>query len=594
MKNEFMNIVIVGHVDHGKSTVIGRLLADTNSLPEGKLEQIKVNCENNSKPFEYAFLLDALKEEQSQGITIDSARVFFKTSKRNYIIIDAPGHIEFLKNMVTGAARAEAAVLVIDAKDGVQENSRRHGYMLSMLGIKQVVILINKMDLVDYKKDIFNKLVKEYREFLSQIDMEAICFIPVSGRKGDMIVDRNDNLSWYKGETLLDTLDRFKKEVDVEDKPFRMPIQDVYKFTKYHDDRRIIAGNIETGSINVGDDVVFYPSGKKNTVETVEIFNSPKLENVGAGAAVGFTLKEQSYLKRGEIMTRVGEKSPEVTTRINVNLFWLGKQSMIMGREYILKLGTARVPVRLEKIEKVINASTLSEKEIGVKIQRHDVVECTLKLSQALAFDEISSIASTSRFVIVDKHDICGGGIIRQALKDNKSSIRESVLMRNLKWIKSNISHEQRAENYGQKAVLILITGDKETQRKEIGKCLEQKLFKKGRLVYFLAIGSVIHGLDSDLKNDPETRSEHFRRLSEVVNILLDTGIILIVTSIGMTQEDLDTIKIAIDSEEIMTFWVGDKGSTNINFDLNIKSDETVQRAANKIDKLLKDLKFYS
>jgi bifunctional enzyme CysN/CysC len=265
-KSESMNIVIAGHVDHGKSTVIGRLLADTNSLPDGKLEQVRENCRRNSKPFEYAFLLDALKDEQSQGITIDSARVFFKTEKRHYIIIDAPGHIEFLKNMVTGASHAEAALLVIDAAEGVQENSRRHGYMISMLGIRQIVVLVNKMDLVDYKQEVFDAIVAEYTEFLDGIDVKAKSFIPVSGMEGDAVAALTDKMPWYSGQTTLQSLDNFKKEAPPVNMPFRMPVQDVYKFTKAGDQRRIIAGTVDTGSVTGGDEVIFYPSGKRSTV----------------------------------------------------------------------------------------------------------------------------------------------------------------------------------------------------------------------------------------------------------------------------------------------------------------------------------------
>ncbi|MCF7929080.1 MAG: 50S ribosome-binding GTPase, partial [Spirochaetales bacterium] len=203
---ETMNIVVTGHVDHGKSTIIGRMLADTGSLPDGKLEQVKRNCERNSKPFEYAFLLDALKDEQSQGITIDSARVFFKTPKRHYIIIDAPGHIEFLKNMVTGAARAEAALVVIDAAEGIQENSRRHGYLLSMLGIQQITVLVNKMDLVDYDQNVYNKIVSDYRDFLSELDVGNPTFLPVSGRMGENITRPSDKMPWYEGAGVLQVL----------------------------------------------------------------------------------------------------------------------------------------------------------------------------------------------------------------------------------------------------------------------------------------------------------------------------------------------------------------------------------------------------
>ena len=198
-----LKIVIVGHVDHGKSTIIGRLLADTGSLPNGKLEQVQENCRRNSKPFEYAFLLDALKNEQRQGITIDMARCFFKTARRNYMIIDAPGHIEFLKNMVTGAARADAALLVIDAHEGIQENSKRHGYILSMLGIRQVAVIINKFDLADYKKEVYENIVREYSEFLSNIGVVATSFIPASGRFGDNIVKGSENIPWFKGPSIL-------------------------------------------------------------------------------------------------------------------------------------------------------------------------------------------------------------------------------------------------------------------------------------------------------------------------------------------------------------------------------------------------------
>src|SRR6056297_1293320 len=336
-EKEDMNLVFVGHVDHGKSTIIGRMLADTGSLPEGKLEQVKENCKRNSKPFEYAFLLDALKDEQSQGITIDSARVFFETDKRRYLILDAPGHIEFLKNMVTGAARAEAACLVIDAGEGIMENSKRHGYMLSMLGIKQIVVLVNKMDLVDYDRKVYDSIVKDYTKFLKDIDVVPKQFIPVSGREGDNIANHSKNMPWYDGLNVLEVLDEFKSETMPEDKPFRMPVQGVYKFTRFGDDRRIIAGNVISGKINVGDEVVFYPSGKRSNVKTIEAFNRENPKTAKVGEATGFTMEEQIYVKRGE-MAVIENESPEinVTSRIKSNIFWLGKKPMEKNKSYYL------------------------------------------------------------------------------------------------------------------------------------------------------------------------------------------------------------------------------------------------------------------
>src|SRR5690606_10094933 len=243
-----MDIVIVGHVDHGKSTVIGRLLADTNSLPEGKLESIREYCARNSRPFEFAFLLDALKDEQAQGITIDTARTFFKSDKRDYVIIDAPGHIEFLKNMVTGAARAEAAVLVIDAKEGIQENSKRHGYLLSMLGIKQIVVAVNKMDLVDYSRQAFEDIRDEYVAFLARIGATPRFFVPLAAFPGDNMVRASEKMPWYKGPDLLAAIDAFETAPSKDAQPFRMPVQDVYKFTAGGDDRRIPAGRGGAGT----------------------------------------------------------------------------------------------------------------------------------------------------------------------------------------------------------------------------------------------------------------------------------------------------------------------------------------------------------
>jgi len=440
-----MNIVIAGHVDHGKSTIIGRLLADTHSLPEGKLEQVKALCARTAKPFEYAFLLDALKDEQAQGITIDAARVFFKTPARDYIIIDAPGHIEFLKNMITGAARAEAALLVIDANEGVMENSRRHGYMMSMLGIAQVAVLVNKMDLVDYSQAHFARLESEYRGFLDRVGVRPSVFIPVAGRGGDNIAGPSTRLAWYRGPTVLDTLDAFPSPRAQENQPFRMPVQDVYKFTGRGDDRRIVSGTVESGRARVGDDVVFYPSGKRSTIGSIEGFNRAPAAEISAGEAVGFTLREQIYVSRGELAAVGDEKRPHLSSRLKVSLFWLGRRPLVRSKPYVLKIGTARATVHVEAIHRVIDASDLSAADGRDRVERHEVAECTLACNRAVAFDVGDAVAATSRFVIVDDYEISGGGIVREALPDRQDSARERVLLREYKWEPSFIAPERRA-----------------------------------------------------------------------------------------------------------------------------------------------------
>jgi bifunctional enzyme CysN/CysC len=565
-----MNIVIVGHVDHGKSTIIGRLLADTGSLPEGKLEQVRAACERNAKPFEYAFLLDALKDEQAQGITIDAARVFFKTAARPYLILDAPGHIEFLKNMITGAARAEAALLVIDAQEGVQENSRRHGYMMSLLGVRQLAVLVNKMDLVDWDRAAFDRIVAEYGAFLDQVGIQPDCFIPVSGRSGDNVAARSERAAWYQGPTVLEALDSFRNEPSPVDRPFRMPVQDVYKFTKQGDDRRIVAGTIESGAVAVGDEVVFYPSGKKSRVKSIEGFNQSPRNRVEAGAAAGFTLQEQIYIARGEVATLASQPRPQATTRLRVSLFWLGREPLVKRKEYLLKLGTARVTARVEEVLRVMDASTLETTEQRPSVQRHDVAECILKLDRAIACDLAEDVVATSRFVLVDDFEIRGGGIVREALPDRQAVVRDQVLRRNYKWEASGIPSERRAEKYNQKATLILITGENETDRKGVAKALEGKLFDDGRVVYFLGIGNVLYGVDADIGRKEEHRLEHMRRLAEVANIMLDAGIILVVTAAGLTQDDLEVIKTAVPPDWIETIWVGDAVTTDLVFDLHL------------------------
>lgn len=583
---ERLSLVIGGHVDHGKSTIIGRLLADTGSLPEGKLLQVRHACERAGTPFEWAFLLDALKDEQSQGITIDSARVFFRTAKRHYIIIDAPGHIEFLRNMITGAARAEAALLVIDANEGVQENTRRHGYMMSLLGIRQLAVLINKMDLVGFDRDVFDRTVVEYRGFLAQLDVHPEAFIPVSGREGSNIATREEAMSWYTGPTVLEQLDRFVPETPPVEKPYRMPVQDVYRFPQLGDNRRIVAGTIEGGVLRVGDEVVFYPSGKRGHVRTLEGFNRPAAAQVASGEATGFTLEEQIYVQRGELATRATEAAPLVATRLKASIFWLGRRPLVPRKDYLLKLGSARATMRVEEIHRVVDASTLEGVAGRRQVERHEVAECTLTLDRAIAFDLPDRCVTTGRFVIVEDYEICGGGIAQAALTDHHSEVRQRVFLRNYKWEPSSISIEQRAERYRQQPALVLITGEKEIDRKALARRLERHLFEIGNVVYFLGIGNVLYGLDSDIERTAEDRPEHLRRLAEVANVMLNAGVILIVTAVELTSEDAELLRITIDSSLIETVWVGSPVTTDISYDLLLEDpegEEAVQQIKHRL-----------
>lgn len=589
---EKMDIVFVGHVDHGKSTVIGRLLADTGTLPEGKLEQVRESCERNSKPFEYAYLIDALKDERAQSITIDSARVFFKSQKRHYIIIDAPGHIEFIKNMVTGASRAEAAVLVIDALEGIQENSRRHGYLLWMLGIKQIVVLVNKMDLVGYKQEVFDSICAEYNQFLGEIGVQPLCYIPVSGRMGDNVAALSENTPWYDGFTVLTALDSFEKAKPLTDKPFRLPVQDIYKFTLFGDDRRIVSGTVSSGTMRVGDELVFYPSGKSSVVKSIETFSAPVKDKAFSGEAIGFTLNEQIYIRRGQIAARADEPAPKVATRLRVSLFWLGKHPMISKKQYILKLGTARVKVQIETIHRIIDASDYSTLNDKNQIEHHDVAECTLTLSHPLALDLSETMTDTSRFVIVDDYEIWGGGIVLEAIKDENTELLEEVVTRDRKWVKTTVTMSQRAERYNQRPTLLIVTGQKGMGRKRFASLLERQLFEGGKYVYYLGIGSFLYGVGADLKrqNPGDNWQEHIRRMAEAAHLFLDSGMILIMTAVELTQDDLKVFNTIINPNQIETIWIGDQVTTDINYDLQVVGDEeNVERSVIQVKRMLQD-----
>jgi bifunctional enzyme CysN/CysC len=529
-QREQMNIVVVGHVDHGKSTVIGRLLADTGSLPQGKLAQVKAMCEHSARPFEYAFLLDALKEEQAQGITIDTARCFFKTEKRDYIIIDAPGHVEFLKNMVSGAARAEAALLVIDAHEGIQENSRRHGYLISMLGLRQLVVIVNKMDLVDYDRSLFDSVSTEYSAFLGHLGIKPLAFIPISARNGDNLAIHSDTMPWYAGRTVLEHVDAFAKQDDERHKPFRMPVQDVYKFTEAGDDRRIIAGTIETGEISVGDPVVFMPSAKKSAIVSIEGFYIPGGQTVSAGNATGFTLKDELYLPRGEIMCRAHDRLPLVDTRLRANIFWMARAPMVRDRKYKLKIATARVTVRLVEVLSSIDATDLSSSKGKQQVDRHDVAECVLETTRPIAFDPIDDIQATGRFVVVDNYDIAGGGIIIAGMSDKRSVIDDHIHKRERHWDTGMVTSADRQRLFGHKAKFIVITGG--AGGGPIAKQLERRLIDSKNAAYYLSPANLAEGLDADVLDEQEQREEQIRRLGELARILTDSGM-LFITALG-------------------------------------------------------------
>ena len=538
--SEQLKIVIVGHVDHGKSTFVGRLFHDTGSLPEGKLEQLQRIAERRGVPFEWANLMDALQSERDQNITIDTAQIWFQTKKRQYVIIDAPGHKEFLKNMVTGAANAEAALLLIDAHEGVQENSRRHGYLLNLLGIRQIAVLVNKMDLVDYSQAKFQQIESEYRMWLKTIGVQPKLFIPIAAKHGDSIATRSANMPWYTGPTVLETLDQFKVSDLPDHQALRFPIQDVYRF----DERRILAGRVEAGSIKVGDRLLFSPSNKTSFVKTIERWNAPSHDSAKAGESIGITLTEQIFVERGAVAA-LETDPPYELTRFKARLFWLGRAPFRKGKIYKLKLATQEVDCEIDTIDKVIDASTLetvSRKEKEIFVGRHEVAELSIRTKRPVAFDVHADIVSTGRFVIVDGFEVAGGGIIAA---DNypKRSIDGSHKSDNIYWSHGKVTAEQRARRNGHPGCVVWLTGLSGAGKSTIATELERELFNMGKHAYVLDGDNVRHGLCSDLAFSPHDRKENIRRVGEVAKLFADAGIVVITAFISPYRSDRDLVR---------------------------------------------------
>jgi bifunctional enzyme CysN/CysC len=546
---EQLNLVIAGHVDHGKSTVIGRLLADWGVLPEGKLERVREFCARNSRPFEYAFLLDALKSEQAQGITIDTARCFFSTKNRDYILNDAPGHVEFLKNMITGAARAEAAFLIIDVKEGIQENSRRHVYLLSLLGIHQLSILLNKMDLVDYRPDIYQQVLADYRSFLDRLGMHPLNYIPICASQGENLAARSMRMPWYTGPTVAEQLEQFQKKTPPANLPFRLPVQDVYKFTNEGDDRRIIAGHVVSGQAHVGDSVIFLPSGKTSRIRKIENFNAAPISKITAGQSTGLTLTEPIYVRPGEIMCRTSDPQIQTARQLRVSLFWWGRAPMVPQRHYKLKLGTARVAIQLSEVLQVVETGELNSLGKKGQIDRHDLAECILESLRPLAFDLVSSLEETGRFVIVDQNQISGCGVILDSLGMEPGLLKQQVHHRETSWEKGFVKPLDRQTRNLHPGKFIVIIGSPEVPAMELAKNLELRLFLEKHQAYFLS-PSCLEG-QSGPENGSGLREEQIEKLGDVARLLTGAGLIFITSMEEIDQFDLERLRRLNEPQEL-------------------------------------------
>ena len=526
-----LKVVFVGHVDHGKSTLIGRILHDTDSLSDGKIEQVKKACAAEGMKFEFAFLLDALLEEQKQNVTIDTTEIPFRTPRRQYAIIDAPGHKEFLKNMITGASRADGAILVISADEGVREQSRRHAYLLSMLGIKHLIVVVNKMDLVDYSEKRFREIEQEYRKFLTELGLDARTFIPASAKEGENVARASMKMKWYCAASVLEALDLLEPEERDLDLPLRFCVQDVYRF----DGRRIIAGRIETGTLRVGDQLVFSPANKSSVVATIERWNAQ--ENGGpavAGDSIGITLSEQIFVERGYIASHENE-TPIETNRFHADLFWIVREPLRVGHLYSLRLATQDVKCEVVSIERVMDSSTLETKSEGrEQLERNEIGRLIIQTRGPLVIDNHDRIPNLGRFVIIDDGQICGGGTIFGGVYTDRTVAKS----KNIFWTEGKITARERAILTGHRGAVIWLTGLSGAGKSTIAQALERDLFRRGVHTYVLDGDNIRHGLNSNLGFSPEDRVENIRRVSEVARLMADAGTVVITAFISPYRMD--------------------------------------------------------
>jgi bifunctional enzyme CysN/CysC len=530
-ERDLMRIVIVGHVDHGKSTLVGRLFHDTGSLPDGKLEQIKAMCERRGMPFEWAFLMDAFQSERDQGITIDTSQIWFKTPKRDYTIIDAPGHREFIKNMITGASSAEAAIMLIDASQGVQQQSRTHAFLLNLLGIRQIIVIVNKMDLVGCDERTFEAIKAEYVRYLDEIGIVPNFVIPAVARDGDNLVHRSERMSWYQDGTLIAALDSFQSQGDLKALPLRLPIQDVYKF----DDRRILAGRLVSGRIKVGDRLLFSPSNKVARVKTIEAWNAALPHEAEPGQSIGITTDDQLFIERGEIASH--EKDAPIETNVfHGRLFWLSKKPLMRGDTYRLRMQTRDVQVTVERIEAIYDPDALSQRPAET-VERNEIADVVLRSYALLALDEAEHNPRTGRFVLSDGANIVAGGTI--SMRDYPDQ-RKLVTVRstNITAVAHRITNAQRVSRNGHKGGVLWFTGLSGAGKSTIAMAVEQELFRRGYQTYVLDGDNVRRGLNSNLSFSPEDRAENIRRVGEVAGLFADSGQIVVTAFISPYRSD--------------------------------------------------------
>lgn len=405
-----VKIVFVGHVDHGKSTLIGRLLYDTNSIAKDKIKDLEKNTPEGKK-LDFSFLMDHFEEERKQGITIDTAQIFFRTTKRDYVIIDAPGHVEFVVNMITGAAQADAAVLIVDAAEGIQEQTKRHAYILSMLGIKQVIVAVNKIDLVDYSAEKYDSITTDLIAFLAEINIFNVSSVPISSTDGDNVTKRSEKTKWFRGKIFIELVDNISTGIKESNQYSVLPIQDVYYKNDQGKRKRISVGKIETGNIAEGQSIYVLPSKEQAHIKSIEKYNETKTQ-AEVGECIGVTMDKPLFIERGNIICSP-KHDLKVVTCLKASIFWMNATAMNVGDKLILRCSTQEVGCRILNVFKKINTSTLEKIEDDLSgLNKLEVGEVEIKAKKPIVISTISKIQALGRFVLLRDNRIVASGIL--------------------------------------------------------------------------------------------------------------------------------------------------------------------------------------
>jgi bifunctional enzyme CysN/CysC len=517
-----LRFITCGSVDDGKSTLIGRLLYDSKMIFEDQLAALEADSKKvgtQGGELDLALLVDGLAAEREQGITIDVAYRFFSTDRRKFIVADTPGHEQYTRNMVTGGSTADLAVILIDARKGVLVQTRRHSYLVSLLGIRKVVLAINKMDLVDYSKDVFERIVAEYTAFAERIGLKDIVAIPVSGLKGDNVTSPSDHTPWYHGPTLMAYLETVEIEDQLQQRPFRMPVQWV---NRPNLDFRGFAGTIVSGTVAPGEKLRVLPSGRESQVVRIVTMDGD-LEQAVAGQSVTITLADEIDVSRGDVLSTT-DGPPGVADQFDVTIIWMADEPMLPGRPYWMKIGTKVVTATITEPKYKVNVNTL-EHLAAKKLDLNEIGVCNLSLDQPIAFDPYTENRDTGGFILIDRltNSTVGAGLVHFALRRSQ----------NIHWQALDVNKAARAGIKGQKPCVLWLTGLSGAGKSTIANLVEKQLLALGRHTYLLDGDNVRHGLNRDLGFTDADRVENIRRVAEVAKLMTEAGLIVMVSFIS-------------------------------------------------------------